>query len=51
MRVEIGKHIKVLVKKFGGIHACLGPSDPLTSFGGIVVKPGSVCLLFGLGIP
>lgn len=37
-----GKFLKVLVKKFGGIQACLGPSDPLTGNGEIVVKPGCI---------
>jgi len=41
--VETGKFFKVLVKKFGGIQACLGPNDPLTDFGGIAVNLGSVC--------
>ena len=36
-----------LVKKSGGIQACLGLIDPLTNFGGITVKPISVCFLFG----
>ena len=29
----MGKFLKVLVKKFRGIQACLGPSDSLTDFG------------------
>ena len=44
--MDIGKFLKILVNKYKGIHVCLGPSDPLTDFGGILVNPGSVCLLF-----
>jgi len=43
--------LKVLVKKSEGIHGCLGRSDPLTSFGGISIKPGSECLLFSMRKP
>jgi len=39
----MGKFIKVLKNKFGSIQACLGHSDPLTGFGGVAIKLGSVC--------
>ena len=37
----------VWVEISGGIHDCLGPTDPGTSNGGITVKHGSLCFLFG----
>lgn len=43
----MGNFLKVLTKKYGGIQACLGPSDPLIGFGRTTVNPGSVRFLFG----
>jgi len=45
------KFVKVLVKKYRGIQACLGLNYPLTSFSRIVENPGSVGFRLGLGIP